>query len=90
MVRTMRECLTAWLQPDGTIEPKNSTSFLQLKEQEDVKNSKVIVDYEQNVDYEPEGADPNDKPVTREEEEEHSNADFAKMELLARGLSDKG
>ena len=36
----------------GAVEPGNNASTLQLEEQEDTKNSKVIVDYKQDVDFE--------------------------------------
>ena len=39
--------------------PEKNLSVLQLEEQEDAKEGKVRVDYEQEVDHEPEGPDTN-------------------------------
>ena len=55
MARTIRGCPTAWSQPDGAAELENSVSILQLEEQANEKEGEFVVDYEPDVDYEPEG-----------------------------------
>ena len=44
--------------------------MLQLEEEEETKNGKVIVDYKPDVDYKSEGPESNDEPVVQEEEKE--------------------
>ena len=66
MTRTMRGCLAAQLQPVIMAEPENSTSVLQLEEQADAKEGKVIEDNIPVIDYKPEGPDPNDERVAQE------------------------
>ena len=60
MARTMRGCLSAWSQQEGAAEPQNNASVMQLEEQTDAKEGEAIVDYELDIDYEPEGAVPTD------------------------------
>ena len=85
MAQTMRGCLTACSQIECAAEPENSLSIMQLEEQVDAEEGEVIVNYEPDVDYDPEGPDPNTQPVTQEEEEENFDAEHVKMELLYQG-----
>ena len=55
MAQTMRGCLTACSQTEGAAEPENSLSIMQLEEQVDAEEGEVIVNYEPDVDYDPEG-----------------------------------
>ena len=70
MARTVRGCLTAWLQQEGTTEPENNSSVLQFEEQSDITEGKVIVDYKPGIDYEPEGPDHNDESATQNKKQE--------------------
>ena len=45
----------------------------------DATCGEVIVNYDPDIDYEPEGSDPNIKAVHKEEE--NSDAEYVKMEL---------
>ena len=55
-------------------------------EEQAAEDGKVAVDYKPDVDYIPEGADPNDEPDAQEEkEEENSNAKYVKMDLPHQG-----
>ena len=60
----MKKCPITWSQQKGTVEPQNNFNSLQLGEQADAKDGKVIVDYKPDVVYEQEGPDPNDEPDT--------------------------
>ena len=71
----MRRCLTVQLQPEGAEEPQTNTSVPQHEEQADATKDKVIADYEQDVEYEPEGLGPVIKPDTREVE--NSDEEYA-------------
>ena len=53
------------------------------------KDGKVLVDYELDINYKPEGPVTNVEPVTWEVEEEDSNTEYAKTELLHRGHTNK-
>ena len=67
--------------------PENSASFPQLKEQEDSKDGKVIIDYMLDLNYKPEVPDPNDGPVIQEEEKGDCNAKYAKLKLPHLGTN---
>ena len=78
----MRECPTAWLKQVSAAEWQNNSIFLQLEEQADTNKGKVILDYEPDICYKQEGADPNDAPDAQEEEEgDNSDAQYEKMEF---------
>ena len=85
MVRTMRENPTAWSQLEGIVEPENNTSGPHLEKQEDIVEGKVRVEYKLDVNNKPEGPDPNDKPVTQEEGEDNSHAEYVKIEHHCQG-----
>ena len=69
MATIMRGYLIACLQPKGAIEPETNPSVPQQKEQADSAESKVIVDFNLDVDYE--GSEPENESVAQEEEEEN-------------------
>ena len=71
----MRGCLTAWLQQEGA-----AKCIAQLENQVDAKKalSQLITN---QTKYKPEVPEPNDEPVALDEEEEKSNAEYAKMDL---------
>ena len=50
------------------------------------KNGKVIVDYKPDIDYEPNGPDPSNKPVTQKEEKDDSDKEYSKWSSIAKGL----
>ena len=62
MARPMMRFPTPCSQRYGTAKQENKASILLAKKHEDIKNNKVI------VDYEPEGSDPSDKPDAQQEE----------------------
>ena len=72
-------CLMPWPQQGGAEEPETNVSVPQQEGQADATRGKAIADYKSDVDYEPEGSDPDIKAVN--EEEENSYAEYAKMEL---------
>ena len=61
MVKIIRGWPMWWLQAVGTTKPENRISILSSEELKDVKDSKVI------VDYEPEESDQNNEPVVQQE-----------------------
>ena len=70
---------TPWSQKVGAEEPDANVSVPQLGGQADAISGKAIVDNNPDVHYKPEGSDPDIKAV--HEEEEKSDAQYAKMEL---------
>ena len=75
MARTVRRYLTAWTQQEV------AGIVLQPEEQADAKDGKVVVYYKLGIYYGPEGADPNDKQDTQEEEEvENFNTEYEKIQ----------
>ena len=72
---------TAWWQPDDKAEQENSSSILQLEEQADAEDGKVLGYYELDANYEQEGQGPSNEPVTQEEGEDNSNTEYAKIKL---------
>ena len=85
MARTIRGCLTAWSQPERTGEPEITPSFPQQEEESGAINGEVVADYKSDVDYEPEGSDPEIKPVNHIQEKEDPEAEYAKMEIPCQG-----
>ena len=79
MTKTMRGCLTAWSQTEGTEEPEKNPGVPQQEEQPDTTESKVIADYNPDIEYE--GSEPKNKPVFWEEKEDSSDAKYANMEI---------
>ena len=75
----MRGCPTSQPQQGGTEEPKTNISVHQQEGQRDATGDKVIADYDLDVDYKPEGSDPEIETVN--EEEENCDAEYAKIEL---------
>ena len=63
----------------------NNPSILQLEEQSDTEDGKVMIDYESDIDYKLEGQDPNDESITQGEEEVNSDTEYAKRELPHAG-----
>ena len=52
----------------------------------DTEHGKVVVDYMPDINYEPEGADPNDEPDAQEKKEKGNfNVEYAKMKLPCFG-----
>ena len=70
MARTMRGCLTAQSQQEGTAVPHNNANFLYLQKQTDAEDSEDVVDNKLDKDYEKEGANPNDEPDAQKMEKE--------------------
>ena len=68
-----------WSQQGGAEEPKTNVSVAQQGGQEDTTSGKAIADYDFVIDYEPEGSAPDIKEV--DEEEENSDAEYAKIKL---------
>ena len=66
-------------QQEATVELETNVSVPQQGGQADVTRGGEVVDYDPDVDYEPEGSDPDIKEVN--EKEENSDAEYAKMEL---------
>ena len=85
----MRECWKAQLQPDNTVEPENNASVLQLEKQEVSKEGTVIIDYEVDTDYKPEGPDPSNEPVTPERKRKSPLLRMQKWSSLPRDLQTK-
>ena len=67
------------LQQGGIEEPETNTSVPQQEEQTDPTEGEVIADYHLDIDYKVEVLSPKIKAVN--EEEENSDAEYAKMEL---------
>ena len=80
MTGTVRGCLKVWLQPEGVVGPETNPSIHQNKEKVDATEGKVTWDYH----YEPEGPDAENEPDAQEDEE-NSNAEYAKVELPHQG-----
>ena len=79
MARPVRGQPTPW-PPEGAEEPDINP---QQEEQPDATEGNVVADYNLDVDYE--GSEPKNEPVTQEEVEKNSNAEYAKMEVLQDG-----
>ena len=82
MARPVRRCLTPW-PPEGAGEPETYPSIPQAKEQLDMTESKVIVDYGSDIDYE--WSEPKNEPVAQKEKEEQLDVDYVNMELPQAG-----
>ena len=76
----MRGHSTAPLQPDGREGPQTSASVPLQEVQLDAAESKVIADYDLDIDYE--GSEPKIEPVTQEEKEENSNTEYANSHMM--------
>ena len=76
----MSGCPTPWTQQGGTEEPETNTNVSQQEEQTDASEGEVVADYDPDVDYKPEGSDPEIEALNGEEE--NNDAEYAKMELL--------
>ena len=76
MTKTMRGCLTAWSQTEGTEESEKNPGVPQQEEQPDTTDGKVIVVYNLDADFKPEGSDPEIEPVHHEEDNENSYAEY--------------
>ena len=83
MARPVRGCPTPQPQQGGREEPETNISNLQKEEQTDATEEEVIADYDPDVDYKPEGLDPEMTAVN--EAEENSDTEYAKMELPQDG-----
>ena len=79
MARPVRGHLTPWPQLGCTEKPETNISVPQQEEQTNATGGEVIADYDPDVDYEPDGSDPEIKAVN--EDEENANEEWAKMEL---------
>ena len=77
MARQMRGCQTPWSQQRDAEDPETNPNISQQEEQPYITEGKVISD-NLDVDCEPEGSDPEIKEF--DEEEENSDAEYAKME----------
>ena len=78
MARPMRGHPIAGLQQEGTKEPQTNPSVPWQEEQSDAAEGEVIACYDLDIDYKPEGSDPEIKAV--KEVEENSNTEDMKME----------
>ena len=74
-----------WSQPEGDGEPETNSNVPQQEKQADAIYGKAIADYELDVDYVPEGLDPEIKPVNHMLDEEDPDAEYAKMEIPCQG-----
>ena len=79
MARPVRGCPKPWSQQGGTDEPETSTGVPQQEGKKEATRGKVVADYDPDIDNKPEESDPEIKAVN--EEEEHSDAEYVKMEL---------
>ena len=67
MARLVRGCQMPWSQQEGTGEPETNVSVPQQVGQADTARGKDIVDYILDLDYKPDGSDPDIKAVNKEE-----------------------
>ena len=58
MARTIRGHPTDWFQQEGTEKPENNPSIPWQEEKAYATKGKVIANYKPDVDYEPEGSEP--------------------------------
>ena len=79
MARPVREHLKPWSQQGGAEEPETNISVPQQEEQRDAARGKVIADYDPEVNYKPEGSDPEIEAIN--EEEKNFDQECAIMEL---------
>ena len=79
MARPVRGCLTPWPQKGGTKEHEKNISVPQQEGQTDTAEGEKGADNNLDMNYEPDGSDPDIKAVNKEEE--NSDAEYAKMEL---------
>ena len=79
MPRTMRGCPRPWLQQKDIEEPETNSSVPQHEEQIDAAECEVLADYNSDINYKPEGSDPDIDAVHKEEE--NSYAEYVKMKL---------
>ena len=73
MAQPVRGFSVPWPQQGGAEELESNSSVPQAK------GGKVIADYDPDVDYNPEGSDPDVEAVN--EEEKNFDAEYAKMKL---------
>ena len=79
MARLVRGYLTPQPQQGGAEEPETNTNVHQQEEQTDAAEGEVIADYNLDVDYKPEGSEPEIKTVNKKEK--NSDVGYAKMKL---------
>ena len=84
MARLMRECPLPWSQQGCADESETNASVSQQWGQADATSGEAIADYNPDINYKPEGSDPDIEAV--HEEEENSDAEYAKMELPQSGI----
>ena len=72
-----------WSQQEVAGQPETNVSVPQQGGQTDASRDGEVADYDLDVDYKPEGSEPDIKAVN--EEEENSNAEYVKMELHSCG-----
>ena len=51
----------------------------QQEEQPDVKEGKVIADYELDIDYDRKGSEPENEPHAQEQRDQNSDIEYANM-----------
>ena len=68
-----------WPQQGDTEEPDTNLRAPQQEKQRDITGGTVVSDYDTDVDYEPQGSNPEIKAVNKEEE--NSDTEQGKMEL---------
>ena len=68
-----------WSEQEGAGEPETTVSVPQQGGEAEATRGKAIADYDLDIEYKPEGSDPDIKAA--DEEEENSDAEYAKMEL---------
>ena len=68
---------------EGTEEPKTNPSVSQQEEQPDATEGEVITDYDPDVDYEE--SEPKNEPGAQKEKEEHSDTEYANIEIPCNG-----
>ena len=66
-------------QQEEAREPETNVSVPWQRRQEGANRGKDVADYNRDVDYNPEGSDPNIEAVNKEEE--NLDAEYAKMEI---------
>ena len=90
MVRTMRGCWTACLQPECTEEPETNLSVSQQEEHSDAIKGKAIEDYKLDIDYKPVRSDPEIMPVNQVEEKATLMQSMQRGSSLSKGLCNRG
>ena len=82
MARTMRGHPMLGCNKKEAVEQHNNACVPQLEEQADTKEGEVVIDSKLDIDYEPEGADPSNKPLLKRRKKKRI---IQKGSFLAKG-----